>query len=121
MGELSILSPRPELVVVDGVKVKVFPVQLRHFERFGRAAGGLFKMLGSLSVDELSAYAEQHADELAEVLEATTDLSAKSARRLPVATGLQLLVQVVRVNAGFFGQAQAAMAKALAGLQSPNG
>ena len=37
-------------------------------------------------------------------------------QRVPVA----LVVQVVRVNAGFFGQAQAAMAKALAGLPSPS-
>lgn len=120
MGELSILSPRPEVVVVDGDKVKVHPVRLRDFERFGRASAGLFQMLGSVSVEDIGAYAERHADELAEVLVATTDLSAKAVSRLSVATSVQLMVQVVRVNAGFFGQAQAAMAKALAGLPSPS-
>lgn len=86
MGELSILSPRPEVVVVDGAKVKVHPVMLRDFERFGRASAGLFQMLGSVSVEDIGAYAERHADELAEVLVATTDLSAKAVSRLSVAT-----------------------------------
>lgn len=117
MGELSILSPKPEVVQVDGVRVKIFAVRLRDFERFGQAASGLFAVLGAFELEQILAYAQRHGEELAEVLEVTTSLSHREVRRLKATVSLELLVHVVRVNAGFFGQAQAAMAKALAGLQ----
>lgn len=117
MSDLAILFPEPEVVMVQGRRVEIRPVRLCDFESFGKAAGGLFEMLSACSVEQISVYAQRHSGQLAKVIASSTDLSRWRAKRLPAVVTVQLLAHVVRVNADFFGQAQAAMAKALAGLQ----
>ena len=115
MSDLAILFPEPEVIEVGGRRVEIRPVKLCDFDAFGKAAGGLFELLSAGSVDQIGAYAQKHGKELGGVLARCTSLTRWRAKRLPASVAVQVLVQVVRVNAGFFGAAQAAMATALAG------
>ncbi len=116
MSELTILFPEAEVVMLGRRRVEIRPVQLRHFEQFGRAAGGVFELLQAASVQQVTAYAKQHSRELGRVLVATTSLSRWRVWRLPAVVQVQLLAHVLRVNAAFFVEAQVAMAKGLDGL-----
>lgn len=116
MSDHKILFPDPEVVLLGRRRIKVKPVQMRHFELFGSAAAGLFSFLQSASVEQMATYGKQHAGELRRVLVATTSLNRFEVRFIPAAQLLQLFTHVLRVNAGFFVKAQVAMATELAGL-----
>lgn len=118
MPSINILSPEPEEVRVNDRSVKVYPVRLKHFELYGEVAGGLLAVIGTSTVDQVHAYGERNSRKIAAVLAATTTVSRWRARRLPVAVAIQLMLHVIRVNAGFFAQAQAEAGAVLAGLVS---
>lgn len=119
MSDLKILFPEPAIVEVQGRRVSVRPVALRDFERFAAAAAGLISLLGTESAAGLYAYARQ-SGALQAVLGSCTDLSRWRIVRLPMPTALELLVVVIRINAGFFDQALVRAAAALAGAKSPS-
>ncbi|PKM30233.1 MAG: hypothetical protein CVV07_07395 [Gammaproteobacteria bacterium HGW-Gammaproteobacteria-11] len=113
MAGLNILFPVAQSVTVDGKKVKLKPVQLQHFDLYGKAAAALIQLLNGASVAQINQYAEKHADELREVLKVTTDLGWLARRTLPAATAVQLLVAVVGANSGFFASALPDMVESL--------
>ena len=121
MGELQILFPEPEVVLLGRSKVKIYPVRLRDFERYGKSAGALIELFGQAGVQQINRYAEKHSAELRRLLRSTTNLSRWQLWRLPATSAVRLLVQVVRVNSGFFGEALPAMVRALSGDQSHSG
>ncbi|WP_447590176.1 hypothetical protein [Aquipseudomonas campi] len=118
MQSINILSPEPEEVQVNDQTVKVYPVRLKHFELYGAAAGDLLAVIGASTVEQVHAYGQRNSKKLAKVLASTTSLSSWRARRLPAAVIIQLMLHVIRVNAGFFVRAQVGAAAALAGLVS---
>lgn len=120
MSDISILSPSPEAVSVDGKSVRIRPVQLKDFELFGRCAQALIEALSGAGLAGFTRYAQAHADELRKVLRATTSLSRLSIRRMSATTSIAVFVQVVRVNAGFFAEALPEMVRALDGARSPS-
>lgn len=119
MSELEILFPEPVVVKVGRQRVKVRPVSLRDFDKFGRAAGLVIAMATSQTVEQLYAYASRNGV-LMEVLGRATNLSGWRIRRLPAAVAVSLMLQVIKVNAGFFEQALVDAEKALAGAESPS-
>lgn len=118
MSELSILFPEPVTVEVMGRGVQILPVKLRHFERYGKCAAALVELFSQTGVQQINRYAEKHSAELREILRVTTTLNRWQLWRLPAAVSVQLLVEVVRVNSSFFGEALPAMVRALSGAQS---
>lgn len=118
MSELQILFPEPVTVEVMGRHVKILPVKLRHFERYGKSAGALVELFSSASIQQINRYAEKHSVELREILRVTTTLNRWQLWRLPATVCVQLLVEVVRVNSSFFGEALPAMVRALSGAPS---
>lgn len=116
MTDHKILFPEPEYVLLGKRRIKIRAVQMRHFELFGTAAGGLLAFLQSASVEQMGAYGKQHAAELRRAVVATTSLSRLEVLFIPAVQLLQLFTHVLRVNAGFFVKAQVAMASELAGL-----
>lgn len=119
MSDLKILFPQPVTVAVQGRRVAVRPVELRHFEAFGAAATGLIEVIGSESAAALYSYAKQ-TGALCTILGACTDLSRWRIARLPMPAAIELMVVVIRVNAGFFDHALVAAATALTGAKSPS-
>lgn len=117
MSELKILFPEPEVIDVHGYRVEIRPVVMSDFDLFGKTASGLFGYLADGSLTQLNAYAVTHSADLSRVVARCTSLSRWRVRRLPSAVVVQVLVQIIRVNAGFFVAAQAAMVEALAGLR----
>ncbi|WP_348658650.1 hypothetical protein [uncultured Stutzerimonas sp.] len=120
MSDLSILFPEPVTVEVNGRAVAIHPVKLRHFERYGKAAGALVELFSSASVQQINRYAATHSRELRKILLVATSLKRWQLWFLPATVSVQLLVQVVRVNSGFFGDALPEMVRALNGVQSCN-
>ncbi|WP_287030055.1 hypothetical protein [Pseudomonas sp. UBA6310] len=120
MSELNILFPEAEEVRVNGRLVLINPVQLRHFELFGKVAGELMQVVSAGSIEQVHAYAQRNSRPLRQVLVATTSLWRWRVMHLPAPVAIQLMLQVIRANAGFFVQAQVAAATALDGLQSPS-
>ncbi|TVT66034.1 MAG: hypothetical protein FHK79_18075 [Pseudomonas sp.] len=118
MSELKILFPKPVTVEVMGRKVQILPVKLRHFERYGKAAGNLIELFSQASVQQINRYASSHSRELRRVLLVTTTLKRWQLWFLPAAVTTQLFIEVVRVNSGFFGEALPAMVRALNGEPS---
>ena len=118
MSELEILFPEPSAVMLGRSKVKIYPVRLRDFERYGKCAGALIELFSQASVQQINRYAEKHSPELRRLLRSTTSLNRWQLWRLPATTAVQLLVEVVRVNSGFFGEALPAMVRALSGEPS---
>lgn len=118
MSELQILFPEPVTVEVMGKAVQILPVKLRHFERYGKAAGALVELFASASVQQINRYAADHSGELRDLLLVTTSLNRWRLWRLPATVTVQLLAEVVRVNSGFFGEALPAMVRALSGALS---
>lgn len=117
MSELKILFPQPVSVDVLGRPVEIRPVQLRHFETFGKASGELIAALADPSGGAVMAYAAKHKN-LRAILGTSTTLSAWRIWRLPAAVAVELMVYVVRVNASFFDQALVDLAGVLAGRTS---
>ena len=118
MSELEILFPEPEIVRLGNSKVKIYPVRLRDFELYGKSAGAMIELFSQSSVQQINRYAEKNSPELRRLLRRTTNLSRWRLWRLPATTAVQLLVEVVRVNSGFFGEALPAMVRALSGEPS---
>jgi len=119
MTELQILFPEPVTVEVMGKPVQIHPVRLRDFELFGAASGALIKALADTSRGSVLAYAAKHKH-LRAILGKSTDMSAWAIWRLPAASAVELMVHVVRVNAGFFDQALVSLASAFPGQTSPS-
>lgn len=115
MAGLNILFPAPEEIRVDGKKVTIKAVTLEHFDTYGKAAGSLIQMLGSAGVTQINQYAADHADELRAILKVATNLSWRQRRALPAPVAVQIMVEVVRANAGFFGEALPSMVESLNG------
>lgn len=120
MSDLSILFPEPVTVEVMGRDVKILPVKLRHFERYGKSASALVELFSQAGVQQINRYAEKHSAELRKILRATTTLTRWQLYRLPATATVQLFVEVVRVNSSFFGEALPAMVRALNGAPSSN-
>lgn len=118
MSELNILYPKPVVVMVGLRQVSIRPVQLRHFEAFGQAAGGLISVINAGSPAAVYAYAES-GKALRGLLGTCTNLSAWRIRRMPTAVALELMIKVVEINSGFFDQALVKAASRLAGVMSP--
>jgi hypothetical protein len=114
MTDLKILFPEPVTVEVMGKVVSIHPVRLRDFEAFGAASGLLIAALSDPSRGAVLAYATKHKN-LRAILGTSTSLSAWAIWRLPAATAVELMVHVVRVNAGFFDQALISLAGAFPG------
>lgn len=110
MSDLQILFPKPVMVAVGSRQVAIRPVELRHFEAFGEAAGGLLAMLGAASPAQIYEYAKR-SGALSTVLGGCTSLSAWRIRRLPTVTAVELMIHVIGVNSSFFDQALSRMAK----------
>lgn len=118
MSELNILYPKPVVVMLGLRQVSIRPVQLRHFEAFGQAAGGLIAAIDAQAPSAVYSYAKSSAA-LRDLLGACTNLSAWRIRRLPTAVALELMIKVVEINNGFFDQALVKAASQLAGVLSP--
>ncbi|MCQ4274509.1 hypothetical protein [Stutzerimonas degradans] len=118
MSDLKILFPEPVTVEVMGRDVQILPVKLRHFERYGKSAGALVELFSQASVQQINRYAATHSRELRKVLLVTTSLKRWQLWFLPATVCVQLLVEVVRVNSSFFGEALPAMVRALSGAPS---
>ena len=117
MSDLNILFPKPASVLVEGRQVLIRPVQVQHFEAFGKAAGSLLSLMEKATPAEVYAYASK-TGAMKEILGVCTNLSAWRSRQLPVATAVELMFQVIKVNSSFFDQALVSAAKALAGAGS---
>ncbi|MCP8465930.1 hypothetical protein NK553_18420 [Pseudomonas sp. ZM23] len=109
MSDLQILFPKPVTVTVGGRQVLIRPVELRHFDEFGKAAGGLLAMLGAASPAQIYEYAKS-SGALSTVLGGCTNLSAWRRQRLPAVTAVELMIHVIGVNSSFFDQALARVA-----------
>lgn len=119
MSDLPIMFPKAEVVRLNGKPVFIRPIELRDFEAFGVAAGGLISLLADASPAKVYAFAKE-TGALRAILGKATSLSRWRIRRLPVAVAVQLMVHVVRVNSGFFDAALQAMASQVAGLTQPS-
>jgi hypothetical protein len=110
LSELEILFPKYEEVTLGRSSVRIYPVLLRDFERYGK--------FNDAGVMQINRYASKHSKELRQLLRATTSLNRWQLYWLPATAAVQLLCEVVRVNSGFFGEALPAMARALTGATS---
>lgn len=120
MSELKIIFPEPEVVVLGGKEIKIYPVKLRDFELYGKEAGALMGALDSLNAEQLLKYAASHSAGIKKVLSRTTSLSTWQSRSLESTVAVQLFVEVIRVNSSFFGEALPEMVRALSGALSSN-
>lgn len=120
MSDLKILYPKPVTVMVGMRLVRIRPVQVRHFEAFGAAAGGLIEVIAAAHPTAIYAYA-QRTEALQGILGCCTNLSAWRIRRLPTPVALELMIKVVEINSGFFDKALVKAASRLAGVTSSNG
>ena len=116
MSEHKILFPAPEVVALGRRKVKVRPVQLRHFELFGVATKSLLGYLQGGSISALADYAISDSKSLRRAIAATTNLTRLELAFISTPQLVQLYSHVLRVNAGFFAQAQLAVVSQLDGL-----
>lgn len=116
MSDLQVLFPRPEVVDVQGKAIEVRPVMLCDFERFSAAASALIGMIADESPVGIYAHGRQ-SGVMKEVIGACTSLSAREIDKLPMPAAIDLMVAVLRVNAGFFERALARAAVALAGAK----
>lgn len=119
MSELQILFPAMVVADVNGRAVGIKPVQLRHFEVFGKASAELMAALASPAPGAVLLYASKNKN-LRAILGRATTLTAWQIWRLPAAVAVELMVHVVRVNASFFDQALIGLAEVLAGQASRN-
>lgn len=120
MSDLKILFPEPVTIEVAGREAQILPVKFQHFEQYGKVAGEVVSLLSQAGVQPVNRFAEKHSAAVRKLLLATTSLTRWQLRRLPATVTVQLLVEVVRVNSGFFGEALPAMVRALSGAMSPS-
>ena len=118
MSELSVLFPEPEVIRMNGRRIKIYPVRLPDFELYGKSAAALLELMSGASIQQNNAYASSNAREIRKILRATTSLTRWQLFRTPAQTAIELLVQVVRVNSSFFADALPGMVGALTGAQS---
>lgn len=118
MSELNILFPKPVITEVCGRSVSIYPVKLIDFELYGKEAVALMGALDQLTSERLLRYADDHSAGIRKVLLRTTSLNWLQVRRIDSVTAIQLFVEVVRVNSGFFGEALPGMVRALSGALS---
>jgi len=118
MSELKILFPEPATVEVCGKPVSIYPVKLKDFELYGKEALALMNAMDALDSESLLKYAAAHSAGIRRVLARTTDLSFWRRSRMESTVAVQLFVEVVRVNSGFFAEALPGMARALSGALS---
>ncbi|MFU6375151.1 hypothetical protein ACM792_08190 [Metapseudomonas otitidis] len=119
MSELQVLFPEPVVVAVGRRQVQIRPVGLADFELFGSASEDVLRFLNGCTPEGLCAYAV-NARTLRRVLRRCTSLNRWALWRLPAPVALELMVQVMQVNAGFFGQALAGVASIADGPTSPS-
>lgn len=112
MSDLKIVFPKPVLVAVGSRQVAIRPVELRQFEAFGEAAGGLLSLLATASVAQVYEYAKT-SGALSVVLGGCTSLHRWQIKRLPAVTAVELMILVINVNSSFFDQALARVAGAI--------
>jgi hypothetical protein len=117
MSDLKILYPANVVLMLGLRQVVVKPVQLRHFEAFGQAAGGLVEVVAAGNPAAVYAYAKS-SGALQGILGTCTSLSAWRIKRLPTPVALELMLKVVEINNGFFDQALVKAASRLAGVMS---
>lgn len=117
MSELSILYPSPVVVHLNNRRIKIYPVLLPDFERYGKNAAALLELMSGATVQQINEYASSNSREIRKILRATTSLTRWQLFRTPAQTAIELLVQVVRVNSGFFADALPGMVGALTGAQ----
>jgi hypothetical protein len=120
MSELEILFPEPVTIDVGGKSVKLHPVKLRDFDLYGKTAAALIELFASASVQQINRYAASNSAQVRKLLLRTTSLNRWHLWRMPASVSVQILAEVVRVNAGFFGEALPAMARALSGPTLPS-
>ena len=116
MSELGILFPEPETIYVNGAPVIVRHVRLADFELFGDIASDLLKVLSDGTVPAILQFGKAGSAKLRKILRRTTNLSRWRVYRLPVDVAMQIVMQVIRVNAAFFARAQQAAVTTLATL-----
>ena len=121
MSELKILFPEPEIVPLGSTNIKIYPVLLRDFERYGKSASALIELFSQADIQQINRYAEKHSAEIRSLLRSTTNLSRWQLWRLPATAAAHLLAEVVRVNSSFFGEALPVMVRALSGESSRSG
>jgi len=119
MSELQVLFPEPVVVAVGRRMVTIRPVGLGDFELFGRASEDVLRLLNGCSPEGLCAYAG-NVRTLRRVLRRCTSLSRWALWRLPAPVALELMVQVMRANIGFFAQALTAVVSVEDGPTSPS-
>jgi hypothetical protein len=120
MSDLQILFPDPVAVELSGKLVLIHPVRLRHFEQYGKTAAALIELFANASVQQINLYAATNSGRVRQLLLQTTSLTRWQLWRMPASVSVQILAEVVRVNAGFFGEALPAMARALSGPTLPS-
>ncbi|ERY85912.1 hypothetical protein [Pseudomonas aeruginosa] len=116
MSDLGILFPEPETIYVNGAPVIVRHVRLADFELFGDIASDLLKVLSDGTVPAILQFGKTGSVKLRKILRRTTNLSRWRVWRLPVDVAMQIVMQVIRVNAAFFARAQQAAVTTLATL-----
>lgn len=112
----KILFPQPTTVDVAGKRVVITPVRLRDFERFGEASAKALQLAASETTVQLYAQAKK-TGVLTDILVSCTTLSRWRIGRLPAATAVQLMFEVMQVNKDFFEQALVRAAEVLAGAE----
>lgn len=120
MSDLGVLFPQSERIELDGSAIEVRAVEMRHFALFGSVANSLLQVLTCGSVDKIHDFGVTQSGSLISAVRATTNISWWRARRLPASVLMQVMLQAIKVNSGFFAQAQSAALQALVGLQSPS-
>lgn len=120
MSELEILFPAPVVVTLNGRSVKILPVKLRNFGKYGKVAGKFIELLDTASIRQINSYASMHSSELQSLLRVTTSLNRWQLWRMPSTVAVLLLVEVIRVNSSFFADALPEMVRALTGPLLPN-
>lgn len=104
MSDIRILFPEQVVALVNGRKVKIRPVTLANFERFGKAAGMVMAMATSKTAEQIYAYCYANGL-LMDTLQTVTDLPAWRIKRLPAMAAVELMLAVIEINKGFFEKA----------------
>lgn len=117
MNDLRVLFPKSVVADVGGRSVTIRPVTLKDFDEFGEASGNLLAMIASASPAQVYAYAKK-SGALKSILGSCTDMPAWRVGRLPAASAVELMIQVIAVNSSFFDQALVRAASLLTGAVS---
>ncbi len=118
MSDLQILYPKPQSVLVGSKVVSIRPIEFRHFDEFGKAAGELIPLIAEGDISKIYEWSKG-AGVVRSVLLNCTDLSRWRIGRLPASIAIELMLHVVALNSGFFVQALVSAENLLAGEKSP--